>query len=287
MTEREGQVDPQPRAEPLRPALPPMRDAKITDFKETQVGSYTLTYDVKGSKGSVSYTLANDGSAEFVFVDTNGRKTEEKYSPRRRGPGGADQRAPQRPREDPPAREGQPPRQNEKQLSRKQAGVPIDDNTGRRDSKLPQLKVTSSSIDANGFISVHCTCDGRRESPAVAWEGAPAGTKSFAVSLWHTAPDQEKSYWLVYNIPATTTSLAEKSQQVGTLGINDRRRAEYDPMCSKGPGVKTYHMTVYALSKNLELSPAKASRAELVAAIKDITLAAGTLDFKYERKDAR
>ena len=71
------------------------------------------------------------------------------------------------------------------------------------------------------------------------------------------------------------------------MGVNDRRRAEYDPMCSKGPGVKTYHVTVYALSANLDLPPEKASRAELLTAIKDITLAAGTLDFKYERKDAR
>ena len=149
------------------------------------------------------------------------------------------------------------------------------------------MKVTSSSVDANGFVSVDCTCDGKRESPAVAWKDAPAGTKSFAISLWHTAPDQEKSYWVVYNIPATTESLTQKSPKAGTLGVNDRRRAEYDPMCSKGPGIKTYHITVYALSTKLELSPEKASRAELLAAIKDITLAAGTLDFKYERKDAR
>jgi glutamine phosphoribosylpyrophosphate amidotransferase len=35
VTEREGQVDPQPRAVSPRPALPPLRDAKITKFSET------------------------------------------------------------------------------------------------------------------------------------------------------------------------------------------------------------------------------------------------------------
>jgi phosphatidylethanolamine-binding protein (PEBP) family uncharacterized protein len=287
VSERDGQVDPQPRAEPLRPALPPLRDAKITSFQETKAGSYTLTYDVRGSNGAVSYTLANDGSAKFVFVDTNGKTTQETYSPRRRGPGGGDRRPP-RPGENPPPREGQrPPRDEERQPARNQEGTPANETAGRPDSKRPQLKVTSTSVDANGFLSVECTCDGKRESPAVAWKDAPAGTKSFAISLWHTAPDQEKSYWIVYNIPATTEGLAQKSPKAGTLGVNDRRRAEYDPMCSKGPGIKMYHITVYALSSKLDLPPERTSRTELLAAIKDITLATGTLDFKYERKDAR
>lgn len=285
--ERDGQVDPQPRAEPLRPALPPLRDARITGFKEIKAGSYTLTYDVRGTRGTVSYTLSNDGSAKFVFVDTNGRTTEDTYSPRRRGPGGGDRRPP-RPADNPPPRDGRRPRRDdEPRPARKQPGAPANKTVDRPDPQLPQLKVTSSSVDPNGFLSVDCTCDGKRESPAVAWKDAPQGTKSYALSLWHTAPDQEKSYWLVYNIPATTTDVAQKSPRAGTLGINDRRRAEYDPMCSKGPGVKTYHVTVYALSTKLDLPPEKVSRTELLAAIKDVTLATGTLDFKYERKGAR
>lgn len=288
VTERDGQVDPQPRAEPLRPALPPLKDAKITGFKETKKGTYTLTYDVRGAKGTVNYTLANDGSAKFVFVDPNGKTTQETYSPKRRGPGGGDQRPPPRDGENPRPREAQrPPRDEERRPLRNQEAPPANQAASRSDARLPLLKVTSSSVDENGFLSVDCTCDGKRESPAVAWEDAPSGTKSFAISLWHTAPDQEKSYWVVYNIPATTKSLAQKSPKAGTVGANDRRRTEYDPMCSKGPGVKTYHVTVYALSAKLDLPAEKASRVELLAAIKDITLATGTLDFKYERKDAR
>ena len=288
VTERDGQVDPQPRAEPLRPALTPLRDARITGFKETKAGSYTLTYDVRGSKGSISYTLANDGSAKFVFVDTNGKTTQETYSRRQRGPGGGDRRPPPRPGENPPPRDGQrPPRDEERRPPRDQEDSPENQATSRPDATRPQLTVTSTSVDANGFISVDCTCDGARQTPAVSWKDVPHGTKSFAISLWHTAPDQEKSYWVVYNIPATTTSLTPKSPKAGTLGVNDRRRAEYDPMCSKGPGIKTYHITVYALSAKLELPPEKVSRADLLTAIKDITLAAGTLDFKYERKGAR
>lgn len=38
VTERGGQVDPQPRAEPLRHDLRPLRDAKITDFQRDCAG---------------------------------------------------------------------------------------------------------------------------------------------------------------------------------------------------------------------------------------------------------
>ena len=115
------------------------------------------------------------------------------------------------------------------------------------------------------------------------WHGAPAGTKSFAISLWHTAPDQEKSYWLIYNIPATANHLVKNDKTTGTVGLNDKKRASYDPMCSKGPGAKTYHISVYALSSEVELAKGSDNRAALLKAIKGITLAEKTLDFVYER----
>jgi len=280
VTERDGQVDPQPRAEPLRPALPPLRDAKITDFVEIKPGSYRLTYDIRGKKGSVSYTLAEDGSVSFVFVDTNGATTKETFAPMRRGPGGNDRRAPPRPGENPPPRDGRrpPPPKNERT-----SGDTRRDDSPRPRGNLPRLDVTSSSLDAAGNISVECTCDGAGVSPAVEWKKAPKGTKFFALSLWHVAPDQEKSYWVVYDIPADVTKLAKNAKNVGTPGLNDKRRAEYDPMCSKGPGVKEYHITIFALSARPKLAPDKATRTKLLEAIKDITLAEGTLDFQYER----
>jgi hypothetical protein len=60
----------------------------------TKPSSYVLTYDVRGKKGSVSYVVANDGSARFTFIDTNGATTNETYSPRPRGPGGNDRPPP-------------------------------------------------------------------------------------------------------------------------------------------------------------------------------------------------
>jgi Raf kinase inhibitor-like YbhB/YbcL family protein len=278
IVERGDQVDPQPRAEPIRPDLRPLREAKIVDFVETKPHHYRLTYEVRGKKGSVSYTLAENGSATFTFVDPGGSTKTETYTPRRRGSVGDNGRRPPR-RDDPPSRHDRQPPDDVPRTPREpeQARFPSR-TTGR------QLEVTSAALDDNGFISSEYTCDGASSSPPLNWNGAPPETKSFAISLWHTAPDQEKSYWVVYNIPAAVTSIEKNARKAGRLGINDKRKTAYDPMCSKGPGIKTYHITVFALSAELDLAPEQASRAALLKAIKDLKLAEGTLDFQYERK---
>ena len=285
--EKGGQVDPQPRAEPSRPDGRPLRDAKIIDFVETKPRSYVLTYEVRGKKGSVSYVVAEDGSAKFTFVDPTGSTKTESYTPRRRGPGGNDRRPPPPPRGDgPPPRPDGPPPQGEprpprKEESNEQASRDMPDKSGKQ---IPSFTVTSPALDAQGYISKEYTCDGASASPGLEWKDFPAETKSFAISLWHVAPDQEKSYWVIYNIPASVSKIGKNAKNVGTTGLNDKRRAAYDPMCSKGPGVKKYHITVYALSAEPKLPADQATRANLLKAIKDITLAESTLDFQYERK---
>lgn len=58
----------------------------------------------------------------------------------------------------------------------------------------------------NGF-----GCSGQNVSPALEWRNAPAGTKSFALQVHD--PDAPTGsgfwHWAVYNIPPTTTSLAQ------------------------------------------------------------------------------
>ncbi|HWB00352.1 MAG TPA: YHYH protein, partial [Pirellulales bacterium] len=274
VTEIEGQVDPQPRAEGVREALPPLRGAKIVGFTSPKPNSYLLTYDISGRKGRVAYTLNADGSVAFTFSDPNGRSTSYTYQPRRRGPGGGGRGGPQGGKPPPPRPGDEPPPRNDAPRAATAAGGGSD---------VPQLAVSSPAIGADGMLPVEFTCDGAGVSPPVAWSGAPQGTKSFALNLWHTAPDQVKSYWVVYNIPAHVAQVPKNARSIGLLGANGKRRLEYDPMCSKGPGVKEYHITVYALSAELPLTPQEANREALLAAIKDITLAEGTFTYKYER----
>jgi hypothetical protein len=83
IVEREGQVDPQPRGQPIRGALPPLRGAKITDFASTGADSYKLTFELDGKSGNtVSYSIRTDGTVEFAFSNAWGEAWKETFTKR-------------------------------------------------------------------------------------------------------------------------------------------------------------------------------------------------------------
>ncbi len=280
VVERDGQVDPQPHAEGMREALQPLRGAKITGFESKDNKNFKLTFVVGNETRFVNYVLKDNGTVKFDFVDGNGKVKSETYSPRQRGPGGGGRP----PRDDPPPRRDPSPRNDSPRGNQPPEKTPPQTEKSEASKAETGFIVSSPAIGVDGMLPVEFTCDGQSASPPIQWKDSPAGAKSFALSLWHTAPDQEKSYWLIYNIPASVDHLDKNDKQTGTIGLNDKKRAAYDPMCSKGPGVKEYHVTVYALSSELKLAKGSDNRAGLLKAIKKITLAETTLDFKYERK---
>jgi Raf kinase inhibitor-like YbhB/YbcL family protein len=330
VVEAGGQVDPQPRAEPIREAQQPLRGAKITDFRTPKPGVYSLTYEVRGRKGQIDYTIQKDGSVAFTETDPSGQVRAATYARRGRGPGGGGDRAANRPADEPPPPPppgGRRPPENPLFLAvdtdrdgrlspaeiarAPQALLALDrDGNGRLSEEevrpsppndAPQqggrgpaaeppledfgtLKVSSPAFEDNGKFPVDFTCDGAGVSPPIEWKDAPKGTKSFALSLWHVpGPGSLKSYWVVSDIPAKVAALPRNVKGVGKVGLNDKHHAGYDPMCSQGPGAKTYHITVYALSKELNLDPSKATRDELLKAMGEARLAQKTLTYRYER----
>ena len=88
VTQRGGQVDPQPRAQPVRPALPPLHGATITGFKEDEKEWKHLTYEINRRLGSVKYIEVQKGSYLFEYNDPNGNNSMEIYQRRQRGDGG-------------------------------------------------------------------------------------------------------------------------------------------------------------------------------------------------------
>lgn len=85
-------------------------------------------------------------------------------------------------------------------------------------------------------------------------------------------------------------ALATAVKTVGAFGsntVNDKK--EYAPPCSKGPGDKTYTLTLYALSASpkLDAQKTRVTRAVLLDAIKDKVLAATSMDVVYARPAGR
>lgn len=147
--------------------------------------------------------------------------------------------------------------------------------------------LSSPEVADGGTLPVDFTGDGSAATLPLQWRGAPVGTASYAFVMHHT--DREgvtKCYWLLYDIPANTTSLAKNAQGIGKLGVNSiNGEAGYAPPHSKGPGPKTYVYTIYALSKPPQFdAPTHAvSRKVLLDAIKDIILASADLKVVYTR----
>jgi phosphatidylethanolamine-binding protein (PEBP) family uncharacterized protein len=278
VTVKDDQIDPQPRAYSPRPALTPLRGAKITGFERDDAKkSVTVKYEQNGKVGSVKY-IGSAANYQFEFKSPSGTVTTETYRIQEDG-----KRPPQKKGD--PKKDGQPKKGDRP--------PPKKDNEPQSAELAPMPKtqgkfiLSSPAFEHKGKMPAEFTGDGAGISPPLKWTGAPEGTKLYAFQLWHKPradSEEVKSYWVVTNIPASVTSLEKNSKGVGLVGLNDKKRAGYDPMNSKGPGEKLYHITMYALSKEPKFASEKFTREELLKAIKDITLAETTLSYTYERK---
>ena len=267
VTEAGGQVDPQPAARPARPALPPLRGASITGFEKTGAGSFDLTYRLGNQTRQILYTVDPGGLVHFEFRDGMGGSTTETYQRHELGSGGGGQARP-------PGQRDHPPGENRKPLSPQSVQEPASALSG-------SLRLSSPVVADGGTLPVEFTGDGSGISPPLAWTGAPEGTKAYALIMHHIPPDgPTKWYWTLYNIPPGTMSLPKNAKGIGSEGCNGiNRGVGYAPPHSKGPGPKTYILTLYALSEPLSLEkPAtEVNRDLLLEAMKGKVLASSEL----------
>jgi Raf kinase inhibitor-like YbhB/YbcL family protein len=120
------------------------------------------------------------------------------------------------------------------------------------------FKLTSSDLKGtfqqsqifNGF-----GCTGGNTSPQLAWSGAPAGTKSFALTMYD--PDAPTGsgwwHWIVVNMPATTTKLdagaSGKNMPAGAQELRtDFGKPGYGGPCPPPGAPHRYIFTIYALN---------------------------------------
>jgi Raf kinase inhibitor-like YbhB/YbcL family protein len=138
------------------------------------------------------------------------------------------------------------------------------------------LTVTSTAFANGDPLPKDYTADGKNVSPPLAWSGAPAATKEFAVIL----DDPDASFggrgpfvhWVIYKIPGTARGLPEGVPMGanvttggiagainGLSGFNAVQRAGQPPLEPgyRGPAPPAgqphhYHFSVYALNAPLE-----------------------------------
>jgi len=154
---------------------------------------------------------------------------------------------------------------------------------------LSKMEVTSSAFGARGAIPARHTGEGEDVSPTLSWSPAPEGTQSLAV-VCHD-PDaplvSPGSYgfvhWVLYNLPASTTSLEEGTTE-GTSGRTDFGRTGYGgPMPPEGHGLHHYYFWVLALDASLDLE-AGLTLWELLERIEPHVIGMNRLVGTYERE---
>ena len=134
------------------------------------------------------------------------------------------------------------------------------------------LSISSPAFPNMGEIPARYTCDGDDISPRLAWSGAPADTKSFAL-LVHD-PDAPTGgagwwHWLVVNIPASATRLEKDAGKADGSNLPfGCAQVDTDfggpgwggPCPPAGDKPHRYNFTLYALKADgLDVSGASAS----------------------------
>jgi Raf kinase inhibitor-like YbhB/YbcL family protein len=163
------------------------------------------------------------------------------------------------------------------------------------------MKLTSPQIKnghkiANEQVFKGFGCTGENISPALSWSGAPAKTKSFAIMIHD--PDAPTGsgwwHWVVFNIPASTTSLPKdagnvKKNLMPKGAIQSRTDFGADgyggPCPPKGDKPHHYHITVFAVDV-AKLPDAQKDQAAPALVGFDLhfhTLAKATLTGRYGR----
>jgi Raf kinase inhibitor-like YbhB/YbcL family protein len=135
------------------------------------------------------------------------------------------------------------------------------------------LDLSSPDLAPNGTIdNKHVFkgfgCEGGNLSPALSWKDPPAGTRSFAL-LVHD-PDAPTGgagwwHWVVYNLPAGTTTLAQGAGSADGKGMPAgavQQKTDFGspgwggPCPPAGDKPHHYHFTLYALKlEKLEVPP--------------------------------
>lgn len=144
------------------------------------------------------------------------------------------------------------------------------------------FRLTSSAFDEGQEMAQKYGKKIQNISPPLTWEGAPEGTRSFALALVDRHPvARNYVHWLVSHIGPEITSLSE-----GAAAEPDRSAlTEVSPYAGPFPpsGTHDYEFTLYALKTDRLGVPAGATLEAFTQAAEQSSLAAARLVGKFTK----
>lgn len=154
------------------------------------------------------------------------------------------------------------------------------------------LILTSGAFQHGADIPRKYTCQADNVSPPLSWEGVPETAQSLVLIIDDPdAPDPKAPkmtwvHWLLYNIPADCTGLAEDITTAhlpaGTLeGLNDWNRTGYGGPCPP-VGRHRYFHKLYVLDAVLT-NPKHPTKAKLEASMRSHVIAQAELVGTYQQ----
>ena len=142
------------------------------------------------------------------------------------------------------------------------------------------------TLDSSHAASAN-NCGGGNVSPALQWRNTPAGTKSYAITIFD--PDGAKGlgivHWVMYGVAPSATRLGAGVTPAGSVAGTNRTGGPgyYGPCPPVGDIPHHYVAQVYALDLAPDALPAGLTRDALLAAMKDHVLAAASTVLRYGR----
>ena len=161
-----------------------------------------------------------------------------------------------------------------------------------RPRAIQVMTLESAAWPDGGPIPLKHTQPGRDVSPALSWSGAPEGVVSYALVVRDLdqlvpATGQDSLHWLMWNIPAATTSLAEGVAQGNSQPASAQRGGGGAPRVPtdgprqtsatgpnyRGPAAPAsgpahhYAFEIYALDTWIDVAPTGQSPAVMRAAV--------------------
>ncbi len=150
------------------------------------------------------------------------------------------------------------------------------------------LKLQSTAFKEGGRVPDKHTCNGDNVSPELSWNKAEKGIESWALIV--EDPDASRgvfTHWVIYNIPANVTRLAEgvatkEKLENGALQCeNDALKKGYTGPCPPPGPMHHYNFNLYGIDTMLKL-PGGATKQQVLDSMRGHIVAQGKLSAVYQ-----